>query len=248
MSGRSWALGPMCAWDTETTGTDPEQARIVTSAVVTIRPGQPKEAVEWLLDPGVQIPDEAAEVHGVTTEQARAAGVPAAGGVDAICEALAAAVVGGMPLVIFNAAYDLTLLDRECRRHGLATLDERAAKAGTEVYVVDPFVLDRKVDKYRKGKRTLSAVAEHYGVPLSEEEAHTAFGDCLATARVAYKVASTYPRIASMPLPALHEFQKESHFEWAEGFEAYLRKQGKDETVDGSWPIRPFVAGAEVQL
>jgi DNA polymerase-3 subunit epsilon len=236
----------MCAWDTETTGTDPEQARIVTSAVVTIRPGEPKQVIEWLLDPGVQIPDAAAEVHGVTTEKARAAGVPAAAGVDAICEALAAAVIDGLPLVIYNAAYDLTVLDRECRRHGVATLEERTAKAGAAVYVVDPFVLDRKADKYRKGKRTLSKVAEHYRVPLSEEEAHTAFGDCLATARVAYKIASTYPKIAAMQLPALHEFQKESHFEWAEGFEQYLRKQGKDETIDRSWPMRPFTAEAEV--
>jgi DNA polymerase-3 subunit epsilon len=229
----------MCAWDTETTGVDVETARIVTSAVVTIRPGEPNQVVEWLIDPGVQIPEAASEVHGVTTEKARAAGVPAAGAVDAICEALAAAVVEGLPLVVFNAAYDLTLLDRECRRHGVATLETRVALAGAEVYVVDPFVLDRKVDKYRKGKRTLSAVADHYRVPLSEEEAHTAFGDCLATARVAYKLASTYPKVAAMPLAVLHEFQKESHFEWAEGFEQYLRKKDPEAVVDRSWPLRP---------
>jgi DNA polymerase III subunit epsilon len=246
MSSSSWALGPMCAWDTETTGTDPEQARIVTSAVVTIRPGEPKAVVEWLVDPGVQIPDAAAEIHGVTTEKARAAGVPAAGAVDAICEALAAAVVEGLPLVIFNAAYDLTLLDRECRRHDLATLEERTDRAGVGLFVVDPFVLDRKVDKYRKGKRTLGAVAAHYNVVLSEEEAHTAFGDCLATARVAYKLASTYPKVAAMPLPALHEFQKEAHFEWAEGFEQYLRRKDADAVVDRSWPMRPFGAKTAV--
>lgn len=244
MSSQSWAQGPMCAWDTETTGVDTETARIVTSAVVTIRPGEPKAVVEWLLDPGVQIPEEAAKVHGVTTEKARAAGTPAARGVDAICEALAAAVAEGLPLVIFNAAYDLTLLDRECRRHGLLTLTERADKAGVGLFVVDPFVLDRKVDKFRKGKRTLSAVAAHYNVPLSEEEAHTAYGDCLATARVAYKLASTYTKIASMPLPALHEFQVESHFEWAENFEQYLRRKDETAVVDRSWPLRPF---AEVQ-
>lgn len=235
----SWALGAMCAFDTETTGVDPESARIVTAAVVAIRPGRGKEPVEWLLDPGVEIPEEAAKVHGITTEQARAAGVPAAAGVDAICEALAAAVAEGMPLVIFNAAYDLTLLDRECRRYGLLTLHERAEKAGAEVFVVDPFVLDRRVDKYRKGSRKLVDVAAHYSVTLTEEEAHTAYGDCVATARVAYKLASTYMKVAQMSLPALHEFQKESHFEWAEGFEQYLRKQGKDDVIDRSWPLRP---------
>lgn len=235
----SWALGALCAFDIESTGVDTESARIVTAAVVTIRPGRPKQVVELLLDPGVEIPAEASRVHGITTEQARAAGVPAAAGVEAICEALTAAVAEGMPLVIFNAPYDLTLLDRECRRYGLLTLHERAAKAGVEVYVVDPFVLDRKVDKWRKGSRKLIDVAAHYGVTLTEEEAHTAAGDCLATARTAYKLASTHMPVACMSLPDLHEFQKESHFEWAEGFEAYLRKQGKNETVDGSWPLRP---------
>lgn len=239
MTAKSWALGPMCAWDTETTGVDTEIARIVTSAVVTIRPGEPKQVVEWLINPGVQIPDAAAAVHGVTTERAREVGLPAAGAVAAICEALMAALIEGAPLVIFNAAYDLTLLDRECRRYDLPTLHEQAAEAGAEIFVVDPFVLDRKVDKWRKGKRTLSAVAEHYNVPLSEEEAHTAYGDCLATARVAYKLASTYPNVASMELPALHEFQKESHFEWAEGFEEYLRRSKPDAVVDRSWPLRP---------
>lgn len=244
----SWALGPMCAWDTETTGVDTDVARIVTSAVVTIRPGEPKHALELLINPGVQIPDAATEVHGITTEKAQEVGLPAAGAVAAICEALMAAVVEGMPLVIFNAAFDLTLLGRECRRYNLPTLHERAAEAGVEVYVVDPFVIDRKVDKYRKGKRQLGAVAAHYGVTLSEEEAHTAYGDCVATARVAYKIASTFTKVAGMSLPALHEFQKESHFEWAEGFEQYLRKKDPTATVDRHWPIRPLTTETEAAL
>lgn len=242
MSGNSWALGPMCAWDTETTGVDTETARIVTSAVVTIRPPAAPTVVEWLINPGVQIPDAAAAVHGVTTERAREVGLPAAGAIAAICEALMGAVAEGMPLVIFNAAYDLTLLDRECRRYDLPTIGDLAAEAGVGLFVVDPFVLDRKVDKYRKGSRKLVDVAAHYGVRLSEEDAHTAYGDCLATARVAYMIAKQYPKVAGMALPALHEFQVESHFEWAEGFEAYLRKKDPEAVVDRSWPLRPAVS------
>lgn len=241
MSDRSWALGPMCAFDTETTGTNVDVDRIVTAAVVTIRPGEPKKTVEWLINPGVEIPAGATEVHGVTTEQARTDGIPAMGAVAAICEALSAAVAEGLPLVVFNAPYDLSLLAAECRRYDLPMLHELAADEGAVVHVVDPFVLDRKVDKYRKGKRTLSAVAAHYGVALTEEEAHTAYGDCLATARVAYKIASTFPKVAQMSLPALHEFQKEAHHEWAEGFEAYLRKSKPEATVDRAWPIRSEV-------
>ncbi|MEU5155616.1 exonuclease domain-containing protein [Glycomyces sp. NPDC021274] len=247
MSGRSWALGPMCAWDTETTGVDVETARIVTSAVVTIRPGLPVESVEWLLDPGVQIPTKASDIHGVTTEIAREKGVDAAGGVKAITDSLTHAAVAGIPLVIFNAPYDLTVLDRECRRYGLPTVQERVANADAELFVIDPLVLDKVVVPRRKGKgaRKLGALSAFYNVPLSDEDAHTAAGDCLAAARVAYKTASTFPKIAEMSLPALQVYQAEKHFEWAEGFEQWLRREGKDETVDRSWPMRPFT-GAEV--
>lgn len=242
MSSRSWALGPLCAWDTETTGTDPDQARIVTSAVVVLQPKMDPQIVELLLDPGVEIPAEAEKVHGISTAKARAAGVPAAAGVNAVCEALTAAASALLPLVIFNASYDLTVLDRECRRYGLPTLHERVEQANTELYVVDPLVLDRKLDKWRKGKRTLEAAAAHYNVRAGE--AHNASGDCFTAARVAYKIASTHPKIAAMSLPALHEFQRESHFEWAEGFEQYLRKSDPEAVVDRSWPLSPF---AEVQ-
>ena len=103
-------------------------------------------------------------------------------------------------------------------------------------------VLDRKLDRWRKGKRTLGAAAAHYKV--RQDEAHTASGDCFTAARVAYKIASTYPKIAQMNLAALQVFQEEAHFEWAEDFEAYLRKQGREDAhIERSWPIIPSGAG-----
>lgn len=239
MSGTSWALGPWCAFDTETTGVDVETARIVTSAIVTRTPPAPPVPVELLIDPGVQIPEGAAKIHGVTTEMARTNGVEARAGVAAICDGLTEAVIAGIPLIVFNAAYDLSLLQNECIRYGLPTLSERVELAGAELFVIDPLVLDRAVKPYRKGKRTLSVLSEFYNVPLSEEDAHTAAGDCVAAARVAYKTASTFPKIAAMTLPALQVYQAEKHIEWAEGFEEWLRGKGKDEVIDRSWPIRP---------
>lgn len=237
---QSWAQGPLCTWDTETTGVDPETARIVTSATVSIRPGQTPQPTEWLLDPGVEIPEAAAKVHGITTNQARAQGVEAAGGVEAIVQGILAEITSGVPLVIYNAAYDLTVLDRECRRHGLAPLVDRVKDAGAELRVVDPFVLDKAVDRYRKGKRTLSATSAHYGVGLSEDEAHTAAGDCLAAARVAWKIAKQYPQIGTQRLSSLHEFQRVQFAEQAAGLEAWFRKQGKNESVSREWPMKTY--------
>ena len=65
----------MLSFDLETTSTDPRSARIVTSALVTID-GRHVDRKEMLADPGVEIPEAAAQVHGITTEKARAEGRP----------------------------------------------------------------------------------------------------------------------------------------------------------------------------
>ena len=243
MTRKSWTDGPMTAWDTETTGKDSETARIVTSATAAIRPGETTVTAEWLINPGVEIPAEATAVHHITTEQAREQGVKAEAGVAAIVAHLLAEAVQGVPLVIYNAKYDLTVLDRECRRYGLETLSEECASNNVELFVIDPFVLDKAVDRFRKGKRTLSVTAAHYGIELTEDEAHTAAGDCLAAARVAWKVGRAYSEVGTLGLGQLMKYQAEAHAEWAEGFERYLRekKNEPDAVISRDWPIVPLV-------
>lgn len=80
-----WHRAPMMAFDLETTGTSPATDRIVTAAVLHIHPAEGRvERHEWLLNPGVAIPEEATAVHGVTTEQALAHGCAPAGALLAI--------------------------------------------------------------------------------------------------------------------------------------------------------------------
>jgi DNA polymerase-3 subunit epsilon len=142
----------------------------------------------------------------------------------------------GIPLVIYNAPYDLTVVDRETRRHKMTPFAD--ALAGHAVMVIDPLVLDKHVDQYRKGKRTLTAACDHYGVTL--DGAHDSSFDALAAMRVAWKIAVTYPSIATMTLAGLHDLQEKAKADQAAGFQDYLRRQGKDEVIDGAWPYRPF--------
>lgn len=229
----SWAEGPLCAWDLETTGPDPDTARIVTATVVRIRPGQDKHVTDWLSDvDGDDIPEGAAAVHGVTTEKARAEGRPHAEVVDEIALALQLEWAAGVPVVGHNLSYDLTVLARECERLGAA---HRFEVGGP---VIDTIVLDRGVDKYRKGKRTLTVTAEHYGIELSEEDAHSSAADALASARIAWKIARRYPAIGTMPLTELHTWQAEKHLAWAESFGKFLRISGKEDDVSREWPMR----------
>jgi DNA polymerase-3 subunit epsilon len=126
------------------------------------------------------------------------------------------------------------VLDRELRRYHGHGFDVRGP-------IIDPFVLDKHLDKWRRGKRTLSACCEHYGVKL--EGAHTSAGDALAACRLAWRLATVYPEHL-VDLSTVNEFQAECRATWAAEFSEYLAKQGKPEDVDGHWPIRPLSVSA----
>jgi DNA polymerase-3 subunit epsilon len=230
----TWHLGRLAGFDTESTGVDVENDRIVTACVVEVGGKLPPLTANWLIDPGVDIPEQATAVHGITSEKAKAEGEPAAEAVEPIVAALTQVVLAGTPLVIMNAPYDLTLLDREARRYGVQPLTDIV---GDELHVVDPRVLDKHVDTYRPGKRTLTDLCRHYNVKL--EGAHSADADAIAACRVAWRLGSQYPRLAEHSVPELHKAQVEWHAEWAADFQAHLRKKDPAAVIDGSWPLRP---------
>ncbi len=239
-----WHRGRLAAFDIETTGTDPESDRIVTAAVSLLGGEMPEEHRSWLVDPGVEIPQAATDVHGVSTERARAQGGEPARAVEEITALLAEQVLAGVPIVAFNARFDLTILDREARRHGVEPLVDRLGGA-ERTLVVDPHIIDKHFDRYRKGKRTLDAVCSKYSVPL--EAAHDANADALAAARLAFRLASSIPELAAMPLRELHESQVVWAAEQAASLEEYFRSRGREESVQREWPlvaVRAALAGA----
>ncbi|MGC2997764.1 3'-5' exonuclease [Streptomyces sp. G35A] len=233
----SWITGPLAAFDLETTGTDVETDRIVTAAVVRLEPdGAVSTERTWLLDPEVVIPEEAAAIHGITTEQARAQGDPAPTAVEEITQAVAEVLRAGTPLVVMNARYDLSLLDRECRRYGLESLGERLGAVPSPV--VDPLVIDKHVDKYRKGKRALHALCAYYGVPL--DDAHDARADAVAAARVVRRMGEKHRPIGMMSPTDLHDLQVRAAAEQSASLQAYLRRtMNPTAVVEPSWPVIP---------
>ncbi|MFF9602011.1 3'-5' exonuclease [Streptomyces sp. NPDC014684] len=232
-----WHRELLIGFDLETTGTDPHEARIVTGAVIEVRAGEPMGRREWLADPGVEIPADAVAVHGISNERATAEGSPADRVADAMADVLVSYWRGGVPVVAYNAAFDLTLLSAELRRHGLPSLSDRLGGAAPGP-VIDPYTIDRRADRYRRGKRNLEAVCAEYGIVL--DAAHDACADALAAARLASAIADRHPKIAALGAAELHTRQIEWYAEWAADFQSFLRRKG-DETavVDGTWPIRP---------
>lgn len=221
----------IAVFDTETTGVDPTEARLVTAFVGLLDAhGDMERGTDWLADPGVEIPEQAAAVHGITTEVARAEGEPVRDVLEKVVASLNWIARNGIALVIYNAPYDLTLIDAECRRHGVTP-----PQIGPQV--IDPLVIDRAVDRYRKGKRTLTDTAAVYGVDLLD--AHDAAADAMAAGHVAQAIARKYPAEVDIDLATLHAQQVEWSLASAESFQDYMRRS-KDPnfTADGRWPVR----------
>ena len=231
----TWHLGRMCAFDTETTSSTPGVARIVTSCVALVGGGQPAQVFNWMADPGVPIPDEAAAIHGISTERAQKEGAPAAEVVEQVVAALAQAVAQGIPVVAMNARYDFTVLDREARRREVVPLIDIV---GDGLRVIDPYILDKQTDPYRKGKRTLTDLCSHYKVSL--DGAHDAAADALGAARVVWRQGAMHARLRDMPLDELHAAQIGWAAEQAASLQEYKRRTYPNTRIEGAWPLVPW--------
>jgi DNA polymerase-3 subunit epsilon len=237
MSDLAWHRGPLLAWDLETTGPNPDTARIVTATIIEIGREGIERTTEWLVNPGIPIPLGASEIHGITTERAVRDGQDPEPAVFEIMAQIGLWMGRGRPALAFNASYDFTVLDRECRRYRIDTLSRRM---GDVAPVIDPYVIDKHVDRYRKGKRTVTAMAEHYGVTL--DDAHTSSADALAAARIAFKQAERYPNEVQMSLPLLHTRQRAYRHEQCMSLQSFFRKTDPTAVVDPHWPLHPLPA------
>ncbi|MEV6804547.1 3'-5' exonuclease [Streptomyces sp. NPDC051132] len=238
----TWYEGPLAAFDTETTGVDVEADRIVSAAVVVQdAPGTRPRVSRWLVNPGVPVPEAATAVHGLTEEHLQHHGRWPAPVMYEIAEQLAEHATLGRPLVVMNAPFDLTLLDRELRRHRASPLERWFPSV--PLLVLDPRVLDKQLDRYRKGRRTLTDLCGHYGVTL--QDAHDAAADALAALEVVRALGHRFAtRLERLSPAELHALQADWHAAQARGLQAWFARSGSAETVCTDWPLRPEVPAA----
>jgi DNA polymerase-3 subunit epsilon len=230
----AWLPGDLCSFDLETTGVDTANDRIVTATVIRLGVAGVGQERNWLVNPGIEIPAAATAVHGVTTDRARAEGTaPETAVPEIVCELLAAWACG-LPVVIMSARFDLSMLQHEFRRCG-----HEPFAIGP---VLDPLAIDRMCDPSRFGKRTLDALAAHYAV--KQTDAHNSRGDALTAARVVWKQARLFKETFALSLEEMQQRQAAAHRVWAEDFEAYLRRKGKQETIGREWPFAPLKGAA----
>lgn len=178
-----------------------------------------------VIDPGCEVPEEAAEVHGLTTEIVREFGTPIDEAMPELLVRLAAVSRLGWPLVIYNARYDWTLLAAEVRR--LFEAGRFRVARPPEFVLIDPLVLDCHLDRFRKGGRKLEAVARHYGV--WRDGAHDALVDCVMAAGVARAIATRFEEVQRLELgDSIMAYQRGAHRAWVEQINAYKQRKAAE--------------------
>jgi DNA polymerase-3 subunit epsilon len=258
MTGKWWH-GGMVSLDTETTGVNLEDARVAQIALAIIRPtaARREDRVDIrsdLINPGIDMPEEASRINGLTTEHLRDHGGDPTVVLEVYLADLALAITSGLPLVVMNAAFDLTILDREARRNGLAPLVDRL-EGRPLAPVIDPLILDRELVKKRRrvsetqGARQLKTLCQVWqiggtdagSVHWDDAMAHAADYDLMQAARVVWRMCENSARIAAMSLPDLHAAQTKWAAEQALSLASWFRSQGeraKADSVSTDWPMR----------
>lgn len=229
------------AWDLETTGVNPLEARIVTAALVVRGGGLEDRTFSYLINPKVPIPPAATAVHGVTDERAQAEGADPKEALEEIAGHLAAALRYGMPVIAFNHSYDWSVLHYDLERNGLATMAERLE---TEPYtLLDPHVIDKQVTPRLRGKglRKLKPTCERYGVALTDW--HTAEADALAALLLTDAQFDYHPQLADMQPKQLYAAQKAWRAEQQAGLQEFLRKSEPKAYCAPEWPLVPAQRG-----
>ncbi len=182
----SWVEVGFIAFDTETTGVDTALDRIVSAAAVVYRDGAEVSSQEWLIKVDVDIPAAASAVHGITNEVSQSQGQDQFAALESIREFL---VASKLPVVCFNSSFDRGILDANLERVGLEPL----------VGVIDicPYVIDKQMDKYVKGKaqRRLQPTVARYGLEISEDDWHGALADSRITGLLLLAQAQRYPHL-----------------------------------------------------
>lgn len=238
LDGRAEAFA---GFDVESSGVNVEEDRIVTATFHAYG----CEPLDLLINPGIPIPPETSAIHGITDDIAQD-GFDPPEALRRIHGAIQDLWDDEKPLIGHNICFDLSMLDRELRRHLGFGLTVNGP-------VIDSMVLDIAADPdrpYREGSRKLPDVARCWGVQVVEEELHTSRGDVLLAVRAAFAIlrngqapynAHGKVPLAQLGLRDLHWLQVMAYEKQREQFHAKLRGQGRvpdDENV--VWPVKPY--------
>lgn len=225
----NWTDRPLLGLDLETTDANPMVAVPCSYAMVLRRDWRRMSIDHTTIDPGCEIPEEATAIHGISTERARREGVPLMAAMHHIKGKLFWAQREQIPVVGHNVSYDLTIV------HRYTDLSEFT---GT---VMDTFVLDKAIDKWRPGSRKLGALAEHLGVTAPEGmPLHEARSDAVGSILTLLSMAQRWPWLAAKTPEQHHRYQERWYEQQQADLSEHFVSQGKEPIPlsEYGWPIK----------
>ena len=188
---------PLAMYDIESTGTNPRLDRIIDLAIVKLLPGGRREQFTYRVNPGIPIPKETSEIHGIT--DADIANAPPFSSIAKEIDAL----LTGCDLGGYNAIrFDTPLLVAEMER------------AGVQFDLNDRKIIDAQRIFHQREPRDLTAALKFY-CNETHGDAHSSLGDVLATIRV---LEGQYDRYSDLPedMAELHDYCNPRHPHWVD--------------------------------
>ncbi len=212
---------PLAIFDLETTGTDRLSDRIVEVAVLRIHPGGEIASLDKRVNPGIRIPREASEIHGITDADVESAPTFAAIAADLV------AFLDGADLAGYNIrGFDLPLLAKEFER------------------VRQPFsmegrrVVDAQTIFFKKEPRDLAAAVRLFA-GREHARAHNALADVVATAEVLAGELGRYPDLPRT-MTGLHEFSSPAEGRFVDPDKRFMWRDGAAVFAFGEHRGRPL--------
>lgn len=193
---------PIIFFDLETTGVNIATDRIVEISILKVFPNGNKESKTWLVNPEIEIPAEAAAIHGITNEKV-----------------VMEPTFKELAITVNDMIYDCDLAGFNSNRFDIPLLAEELMRAGIDFDMKNRKAIDVQVIFHKKEQRTLSAGYQFYcGKNL--DDAHSAEADTNATYEILLAQLDKYSDIENT-VDALSEFS--SHGERADfaGFVLY---------------------------
>ena len=147
--------------DLETTGLSPEADEIIEIGAIRINRDQTNHATfSTLVKPEKRIPRRITEITGITQGMINESGIPLAKALSEFIE-----FIGDLPLVTFNADFDMGFLWNAAKHQGLAIENRYACALGLARRAWPELPSHRLVDLAKIGN-------------LSDDDTHRALGDC----------------------------------------------------------------------
>ncbi|MDA7810592.1 exonuclease domain-containing protein [Flavobacteriaceae bacterium] len=166
---------PICFFDLETTGINISLDRIVEISILKVFPNGNKESKTWLVNPGIPIPLEVSNIHGITNDTVK--NKPSFKSIASDVKSM----LQNCDLAGFNSnKFDIPLLAEELLRSDIDFSLEN-------ISTVDVQNIFHKMEQ-----RTLSAAYKFY-CGKSLENAHSSKADTLATFEVLESQIQKYP-------------------------------------------------------